>query len=164
VVKNWIGWAAEALVPGGAMWVFASPDCGWHVHRAIVRSTMKPLQKLVVVGANKIFGDDELRPFAHVHTEAYLAFKDNGTLRLNPPPNRYRGDVWTFDSGSARINRVAEEAFRIAIQMCSNKGDVIMDPFMGRGSALKVGLELERSVVGFEQDPVLYRALTTLVT
>lgn len=40
------------------------------------------------------------------------------------------------------------------VQLFSNPGDVVLDPFMGSGTVLKVAKELERRSVGIDLDPV----------
>jgi DNA modification methylase len=48
-----------------------------------------------------------------------------------------------------------EEIPRRLIRMFSILGDVILDPFLGSGTALKVAMDLDRKFVGYEKLPQL---------
>lgn len=159
--KDWIGWAAEAMKPGAAMWVVARPYWGWHIHRAMVRSSLKPIQKVVALAPETDDEFDEDAPLACAHFEIYLGVKYDGTLSIRPTARAWTRDVWRLSSSGTPT---PEDITRTMIEMSSKEGDVVLDPFMGRGSTLKTGLLLGRNVVGFEQSPGLYSELIKLVS
>lgn len=86
--------------------------------------------------------------------------KKNGKLKCNPL-GKNPTDVWSFPkvtSGRKRssVERTGHPAqFPVAIidriiKASSNKGDLLLDPFMGSGSTAEVAVRLKRPVIGFE--------------
>jgi adenine-specific DNA-methyltransferase len=86
--------------------------------------------------------------------------KKNGKLKCNPL-GKNPSDVWQIAKVTSGQNRSSKE--RTAhpaqfptemvdrvIKSASNKGDLIVDPFMGSGSTAISAIENERFVVGFE--------------
>ncbi len=66
-----------------------------------------------------------------------------------------RFNVWRLSSakGAKDGNHPAQMPFRMAtdhIQSWSNKGDIVLDPFMGSGTTAKAAQELGRHYIGFE--------------
>jgi adenine-specific DNA-methyltransferase len=87
----------------------------------------------------------------------------NGELKVNPK-GKNPGDVWDIKkvtSGSGRsaderTNHPAqypEEVIERIIKVSSNEGDVILDPFLGSGTTMKVARDLNRSCIGIELEP-----------
>jgi len=86
--------------------------------------------------------------------------KKNGKLKCNPL-GKNPTDVWQIPKVTSGKNRSSDERtphpaqFPIAIidriiKCSSNKGDVILDPFMGSGTTAEAALRTGRSVIGFE--------------
>ena len=42
------------------------------------------------------------------------------------------------------------------LKIHSNKGDIVLDPFMGSGTTAKCCIDLERNYIGFELDKDYY--------
>jgi DNA modification methylase len=64
--------------------------------------------------------------------------------------------VWTFrpvDSAAAHGARFPEELPRRCIALGTEKGELVLDPFSGHGTALKVAAEMERRYLGIEVSP-----------
>lgn len=86
--------------------------------------------------------------------------KKNGKLKCNPL-GKNPTDVWQIAKVTSGANRASKERtphpaqFPIEmieriIKSSSNKGEVILDPFMGSGSTAISAIENGRSVIGFE--------------
>tara|TARA_Y100000590_G_scaffold46355_1_gene49167 strand:+ start:2576 stop:3445 length:870 start_codon:yes stop_codon:yes gene_type:complete len=94
----------------------------------------------------------------------YITKKDK---RLEGGPGRNPTDVWYFD----RINNMTKNKLELKhptvypdkmieriIIMSSDKGDTILDPFVGSGTSMKVAKNLKRNSFGIEIDSK-YRSL-----
>lgn len=86
--------------------------------------------------------------------------KKNGKLKCNPL-GKNPSDVWQITKVTSGKNRASPERtphpaqFPMALvermmKASSNKGDVILDPFMGSGSTAECALRNDRFVIGFE--------------
>lgn len=90
--------------------------------------------------------------------------KKNGKIRVNPI-GKNPSDVWQIpkvttgegmNGRRASPERTTHPAqFPIAVidrimKACSNRGDVILDPFIGSGTTAEVAINNDRLVVGFE--------------
>lgn len=86
--------------------------------------------------------------------------KKNGKLRCNPL-GKNPSDVWQIPKVTSGKNRASVERtihpaqFPVAliqriVRGFSNKGDVVLDPFLGSGTVAHVALQEGRCVVGFE--------------
>ena len=86
--------------------------------------------------------------------------KKNGKLKCNPL-GKNPSDVWQFPKVTSGRNRSSRERtahpaqFPLAvvdriIKACSNRGDIILDPFMGSGTTAESAIRNDRQVVGFE--------------
>ena len=86
--------------------------------------------------------------------------KKNGKLRCNPL-GKNPSDVWQIPKVTSGRNRSSKERtphpaqFPIAlieriIKACSEKGDVVVDPFLGSGSTIEAALRAGRTAIGFE--------------
>ncbi len=89
--------------------------------------------------------------------------KKNGKLKCNPL-GKNPTDVWLFPKVTSGTDRSSPERtnhpaqFPVAvieriIKSCSNRGNLILDPFMGSGTTALVASQLDRPVVGFELSP-----------
>lgn len=65
-------------------------------------------------------------------------------------------DVWSTACARASVHHYAtfpEPLIRPIIQVCSNTGDLVVDPFAGSGTACRAALEMGRRCVGIELNP-----------
>ena len=98
--------------------------------------------------------------------EYILVFKKKGKRSRRPSPKekeaskltkdewiKYTTPIWTFHSVSQQKGHPAvfpEELPRRIIKLYSFVGDLVVDPFLGSGTTLKVCKELKRKGVGYE--------------
>jgi adenine-specific DNA-methyltransferase len=86
--------------------------------------------------------------------------KKNGKLKCNPL-GKNPTDVWTFPKVTSGANRSSPErtphpaqfpeaVVERIILACSNRGDVVLDPFLGSGTTAAVARRLGRYLIGFE--------------
>lgn len=86
--------------------------------------------------------------------------KKNGKLKCNPL-GKNPSDVWQIAKVTSGKNRSSKERtphpaqFPIelidrVIKACSNKGEIVLDPFMGSGSTAESAIKNDRYVIGFE--------------
>ncbi len=86
--------------------------------------------------------------------------KKNGKLKCNPL-GKNPSDVWQIAKVTSGKNRSSKERtphpaqfptelIDRVIKACSNKGDIILDPFMGSGTTAECALKNDRYVIGFE--------------
>jgi adenine-specific DNA-methyltransferase len=106
-----------------------------------------------------VFNLDEVRD----PNVKYPNQKKNGKLKCNPL-GKNPSDVWMFPkvtSGRLRSSKERTEhpaqfptaVIERIVRACSNRGDLLLDPFMGSGTVAEVGLRTGRPVLGFEIYP-----------
>ena len=68
-----------------------------------------------------------------------------------------RGNVWVFEkifknqfSGFKHVAMFPEKLPELCIKLCSKKGDVVVDPFMGAGTTAVVAKKLGRKYIGYD--------------
>lgn len=88
--------------------------------------------------------------------------KKNGKIRVNPL-GKNPTDVWQIPKVTSGQNRASKErtkhpaqtplaVMERVIKACSDKGDIVLDPFMGSGTTAEAAIKNGRVVVGFEID------------
>jgi DNA modification methylase len=61
--------------------------------------------------------------------------------------------LYPFVSGKERLKHPTqkpEKIIELFIKYWSNEGDIILDPFVGTGTTMKVAQDLKRSCIGIE--------------
>lgn len=133
----------------------------------------KPTTKPRYKGKGAFLGSGFLPPNAYVtlDMEYILIFRKGGLRSFAPKdPLRYQSkftkeerdkwfsQVWSVtgtrqnvEGLERRIAAFPEEIPRRLIRMFSLVGDLVLDPFLGSGTTLKVALELKRRFVGYEK-------------
>jgi len=133
----------------------------------------KPTTKPHYKGKGAFLGSGFLPPNAYVTLDMeYILIFRKGPPRSFPPkdPDRYKSrftkkerdewfsQVWkvqgvrqSVDGLERRVAAFPEEIPRRLIRMFSVQADLILDPFLGSGTSLKVAIELGRKFVGYEK-------------
>ena len=137
----------------------------------------KPTTKPKYKGKGAFLGSGFLPPNAYVtlDCEFILLFR-KGNLRKFPrnDPCRYESaftkkqrdtwfsQIWTVTGArqtasqvERRIAAFPDEIVERLVRMFSVKGDMVLDPFLGSGTTVKVAMENERRSVGYEVDESL---------
>ena len=117
---------------------------------------------------NAFLGSGFLPPNAYVtlDCEFILLFRKGGLRRFPPHDakryastftkaerDRWFSQVWDVrgaKQGAGRTAAFPEEVPRRLIRMFSCEGDVVLDPFLGTGTTMRVAASLDRSCVGYE--------------
>jgi len=133
----------------------------------------KPTTKPRYKGKGAFLGSGFLPPNAYVTLDMeYILIFRKGKLRAFEPrdPKRYRSkftkkerdewfsQVWTV-TGTRQTHRdldrrtaaFPEEIPRRLIRMFSIEGDLVLDPFLGSGTTLRVAMDLHRRFTGYEK-------------
>lgn len=68
-------------------------------------------------------------------------------VKINLVKNTSREKIKNFP------NQIPEKLVSLLIELSSNPGDVVLDPFAGSGTTLKVAKDMKRKYIGMEIDP-----------
>ncbi len=108
-----------------------------------------------------LFRKGKLRKFEPHHTERY-ASKFTKFQR-----DEWFSQIWDFkgvrQTASELDRRTAaypDEVAERLIRMFSVKGEMVLDPFLGSGTTVKIAIVNDRNSVGYEADPKLLQTIT----
>lgn len=170
--KDWLSEAKRVLKPNGSIYVFMGVRFISYLYDIMDRNLEFYFNSWIVWHYTQGIG--KTRGFSPRHDDILLFTKGSGfTFNLDDirvPQKFYRernnmrganpGDVWQFShvhySNPNRQNHPTQKPEGIIERMIlasSNKGDVILDPFSGSGTTLRVCQQLGRNAVGFELNP-----------
>ncbi len=129
----------------------ASGSCAWGSFRSAANPVLRDVTERVVIASKGRFDrakTPKLRASAGLPHESTLMTEDFLALTL---------DIWSIPTESAR--RVGHPApFPVElpeqlIRLYTYVDDLVLDPFMGSGSALVAAAQLGRRYVGYDLDP-----------
>lgn len=82
---------------------------------------------------------------------------EEGNFR-NTYPSNFWDDIsipyWSMPENTAHPTQKPEKLFAKLILASSNKGDIVLDPFLGSGTTSVVAKKLDRHFIGIEQNPL----------
>ena len=146
----------------------------------------KPTNKPAYKGKGTFLGSGFLPPNAYVtlDCEFILIFRKGGLRKFQPKDaNRYESaftkkqrdewfsQIWNLkgtrqaaDDLQRRTAAYPEEIVDRLIRMFSVKGEIVLDPFLGSGTTVKVAIKNERSSIGYENDNDLLSLITQKIS
>jgi len=146
----------------------------------------KPTNKPAYKGKGAFLGSGFLPPNAYVtlDCEFILIFRKGGLRKFQPKDaNRYESaftkkqrdewfsQIWNLkgtrqaaDDLQRRTAAYPEEIVDRLIRMFSVKGEIVLDPFLGSGTTVKVAIKNERSSIGYENDNDLLSLITQKIS
>ncbi|MEW5768292.1 MAG: site-specific DNA-methyltransferase [bacterium] len=179
--KNWITAAHRVLKDGGSIYI----SCTYHnLGEALIvlKSLGFKINNIITWQKTNAMPNMTKRVFTHSAEFVVWAVKGNKWTfnynelkKINPDtqkdgsPKQMR-DVWQFPlvQGKERLREKSgralhptqkpEEMLRRIIVASSNRGDIVLDPFLGSGTTAAIAKELSRKWVGVEKDPRYFRA------
>ncbi len=178
--REWLSEAKRVLKPTGTIYVFMGVRFISYLFDIMDRELQLFFNSWIVWHYTQGLG--KTKGFSPRHDDI-LAFNKNKDFVFNlddirVPQKYYRernnmrganpGDVWQFShvhySNPNRQNHPTQKPEGIIeriVLASSNSNDVVLDPFSGSGTTLRVCQQLERKAIGFELNPE-YIAITEL--
>lgn len=174
---RWIGWCCRALKPHGSLWIISGQEHGADIDIAIQNNGMTIRNRITW---HETFGVYCHNKFGRTSRPIYYAVKDPKRFTFNKdavtvpsarqekygdrraaPGGKIMGDVWqisrvcgTFKERVAGVpTQLPEELVSRIIEVSSNPGDIVLDPFAGSGTIPAVAAKLGRSPIGIELNP-----------
>ncbi len=129
----------------------ASGSCAWGSFRSAANPVLRDITERVIVASKGRFDrarSAKVRAAEGLPHESTLMTEDFMALTL---------DVWSIPPESAkRVGHPAPFPVELPehlIRLLTYQGDLVLDPFMGSGSALVAAARLGRRYVGYDLDP-----------
>lgn len=146
--KKWLDEASRILKPNSAVMIFTRWDV-WDVWKSLV-SKHWDIKNMIVWVKNNWSAGDLKGNVGNQHE--LIIFGSRGNFKING--YRY-SNVWNFKRVPPTRHPTEKPIGLIerGIGLCTNKGDLVLDPFLGSGTTLEAGYLTERDVIGFEIDP-----------
>ena len=116
-----------------------------------------------VKGADYTFNVDDVK----LRKKVITPYRENGEPKdweeteggnfRDTYPSNFWGDItipfWSMPENTAHPTQKPEKLIAKLILASSNKGDIVLDPFLGSGTTSVVAKKLDRLYVGIEQNP-----------
>jgi len=172
--EKWMAACKAVLKPTGSFWVAIGDDYAAEV-RLIGRRLDLNLRNWVIW--HYTFGQNTQKKFARSHTHLFYWTADQRTFTFNDsavripsarqttyadrranPAGKLPDDVWSFSRVCGTFYERArwhpcqmpEKVLERIIRVCSNAGDMVLDPFSGSGTTCVVAAKLGRGYLGIE--------------
>ncbi len=167
----WVLEATRLLKPGGSMYVFMGFR---HISKLYSRLEGNGLNFINWICWHYTQGIGKTKGFSPRHDDILVFSKGNKfTFNLDDvriPQKYYRkvnnmrganpGDVWEFshihycqENRQDHPTQKPEGLIERIVRASSNKGDLVLDPFLGSGTTARVCQQLERDCLGIEINP-----------
>lgn len=178
--KRWLSEAKRVLKPNGTIYVFMGVRFISYLYDVMDRELQLFFNSWIVWHYTQGLG--KTKGFSPRHDDILVFNKSKDFIfnldDIRVPQKFYRernnmrganpGDVWQFShvhySNPNRQNHPTQKPEGIIeriVLVSSNKGDIVLDPFSGSGTTLRVCQQLDRRAIGFELNPE-YVAMTQL--
>ena len=172
--REWIRLCASVLAPTGSMWIISGQEYGAHIDIAMQDAGLTMRSRITW---HESFGVQCDSKFARTSRPIFYAVKDPKKFTFNrgavtvpsarqtkyndrraAPGGKVMGDVWPINRvcGTFRERvpgvptQLPEALVRRIIEVSSNPGDTILDPFAGSGTTIAVAKKLGRGGIGIE--------------
>lgn len=170
--KNWLSEAARVLKPTGTIYVFMGVRFISYLYDILDRDLKLFFNSWIVWHYTQGLG--KTKGFSPRHDDVLMFSKSKKPIfnldNVRVPQKYYRarnnmrganpGDVWTFShvhySNPNRQNHPTQKPEGIIERMIlasTNKGDVVLDPFSGSGTTMRVCQQTGRKGIGLELNP-----------
>lgn len=170
--RAWLSEAKRVLKPHGTIYVFMGVRFISYLYDVLDRELQLYFNSWVVWHYTQGLG--KTKGFSPRHDDILVFNKTKDFIfnldDIRVPQKFYRernnmrganpGDVWQFShvhySNPNRQDHPTQKPEGIIeriVLTSSNKGDIVLDPFSGSGTTLRVCQQLDRNVIGFELNP-----------
>lgn len=170
--KNWLTEAKRVLKPRGSIYVFMGVRFISYLYNLLERDLNMLFNSWIVWHYTQGIG--KTKGFSPRHDDILFFNKSDKFIfnldSVRVPQKYYRirnnmrganpGDVWEFSHvhycNANRQNHPTQKPEGLIERMVlasSNEGDVVLDPFSGSGTSLRVCQQLKRRAIGFEINP-----------
>ena len=164
---KWISECSRCLRPGGSIYVFSGFTNLRHVLNALYATDLREVSHIIW---KYNFGVATTRKFVNSHYHILFWYKPPDSKRVFNTECRYsdRTDIYHDIESVITINRdnkpgvpknknqLSEALVERLLLYSSDRGSIVMDPFMGGFTIAKVALKYGRNVVGFELNKEAY--------
>lgn len=147
---SWISAAYDALKPGGAMYLFTRWDVLYLWHQAALKAGFKVPQR--IVWDKRLWGPGNLKYFGSQTEDVLFCVKGKHCLRWEKRQGNVwpigKGNVMSQDGGGRHPTQKPTALFKQMLQLSSDVGDLVIDPFSGSGAACYAAREYGRDFIG----------------
>lgn len=150
VVKGLFPELFRVLIPGGFLYLFHSEDSRHFLTRSLREAGFEVVLPSLIWNKGRNMNAFSGYNYMSMYEPILFAFKPPRVRRLNfaqgnileVPPISSNNKTHAFEKPS--------DLLRILVENSTNPGEIVLDPFCGSGSTIKVAQALGRSGVGFE--------------
>lgn len=156
-INDWIGELFRVLKDSGHCYIMTNNKNITDYLAAVKESDFHFIKNLIWVKNNKIMGQSYMSQFEYVimlRKGKHKRINNCGTSDVLQYPNiKMRGD----DGKVLHDTEKPVELVAKLIENSSNVGDIVLDPFIGIGSAAIAAVNTGRNYIGYELDPDYHR-------
>ncbi len=153
VLKNDIIWHRNRIMPESAKNRFTNGDKEY-VFFLTKKASGHTFNDKAVAEAAKWAHDRRAGKGRHVYKETRGDKAHTAAVYIAADGTRKRRSVWTIETSQTRVGNhnatFPEELAEICIKAGSNKGDMVLDPFVGTGTCGVVAAKLKRNFIGID--------------
>lgn len=170
--RNWLNEANRVLTPGGTIYVFMGMRMISYVYTIMEQELNLDFQSWITWHYTQGMG--KTKGYSSRHDDILMFTKPGGKITFNldnirVPQKYYRsrnnmrganpGNVWTFShihysnpNRAVHPTQKPEGIIERMILASSHENDLVLDPFSGSGTTLRVAQILKRKAIGIELD------------
>lgn len=160
--KYYLTEVSRVLKPGGSLVAFNSFTKATEVYKIATTLGLDYKDTLIWRKTNPIPRNRERRYVPDVEMIQWYV-KPKGRWTFNRQEGHYESSVISFPSESGSLNKdrfhPTQKPLKLIeylIEIHSNSGDLILDPFMGSSTTAIAAIKLQRDYIGFEKEENYY--------